>query len=535
MSYRILLLTAGLLFVANTLAGQPEPAANAQTNPSFDLLDFQIEGNTVLDDETLEKAVYPFLGPDKTLDDVEKARAALDAAYRNAGYQTVVVSVPPQDVDAEGRVRINVTEGSIETVYVTGSRYYSPTKIRETVPELAEGQVPHMPTVQNQMMALGKQAADRNVTPVLRAGSTPGKMEVELRVKDELPLHGSLEMNSRSTSNTTYSRLVGKLRYDNLWQLYHSASIQYQLSPQNPNQVELLTGTYVLPTGWQDTYLSLYTISSHSNSGIPGIQVGDLAVIGNGTTVGMRFLKPLSGWDGVTQSLSAGVDYKSFGTSTTSNTVVDYLKFVTAYEANWITEAQSTNLNLTGHFSFRGLGNTASQFASKRTDDAGQPASPDFMYLAGNFKNSYNLPEDFMLQSRLQGQVSSTFLINNEQFSAGGPLSVRGYHQSQVLGDNGLNLSMELHSPHLLRAYGDTVQNFRTLVFSDWAGLWSSNQLPSPNHNFLASAGLGLRLKMFRNLTGEFDWSYPMLAYTSLNSQVGVGQQRVDFRMLYEF
>ncbi|MDD4914165.1 MAG: POTRA domain-containing protein [Methylococcales bacterium] len=524
----------GFLNAACLAADQPQPAVNEEARPVFDILDMQIDGNTVLDDETLERAVYPFLGPDKTVDDVEKARGALEAAYRNAGYPTVVVAIPEQDVNA-GNVRLDVVEGRIETLHITGSRYYSLGKIREALPGLAEGQVPHMPSVQAQMTTLAREASDRNVTPVFRAGSTPGQMEVEVKVKDALPVHGSVEMNSRNTSDTSYSRLIGTLRYDNLWQLYHSASIQYQVSPQDPAQVGVVTGTYVMPTGWYDTRLAVYGMSISSNTLVPGVQVGDLSVIGNGSVFGLRLVKPVQDANGGLQSFTWGFDYKSFGTTTTSKTDVDYLKFIAGYDTSWRTAIAVTTLNLVGNFSFRGLGNNAAQFAAKRVNAQGVGASPDFMYLAGTLKNQLLLPWDFQLHSRVMGQASSTYLINNEQFSAGGPLSVRGYHQSQVLADNGLNLSMELHSPRLFASDWESVQNFRALAFAEWAGLWSSNLPPTPSNAYLASAGMGLRMKVFKSLSGEFDWSYPLRAYNSLTGNVGVGQQRVDFRMLYEF
>jgi hemolysin activation/secretion protein len=368
-------------------------------------------------------------------------------------------------------------------------------------------------------------------------------MEVELKVKDELPLHGSLEMNSRNTSNTTYARLIGSLRYDNLWQKHHSVSLQYQMSPENTSQVEVVTGTYVMPTGWYDTRLSLYGMSISSNTGVPGVQVGELAVVGSGTVYGLRLLKPLDVSGDDIQSLTVGFDYKSFDTTTTSNTPIAYAKFIAGYDGSWRSDISSTALNLTGNFSFRGLGNDPAQFQNKL--DASNLTNPDagalaanFMYLSGNLKNQLTLPADVLLQSRIRGQASSTFLINNEQFSVGGPLSVRGYHQSQALGDNGLNISMEIYTPKLLMSDWEKLENFRALAFAEWAGIWSRNMglLPPQNTHFsLASTGLGLRLKMLKSLTGEFDWSYPLLAYQTQTSFVGVGQQRVDFRVLYEF
>ena len=178
-------------------------------------------------------------------------------------------------------MRLNVVEGSVERLKVTGSRYFYLGKITEKVPALAAGKVPYMPDVQEQVSALGKESPDRQVTPVFRAGSTPGKTEIELKVKDELPLHGSVEINGRNSEYTSRSRVIGSIRYDNLWQRFHSASLQYQVSPENPDEVDVWSGTYVLPTGLRDSRLALYGIGISSNTQL-GTNVGGLSVVGAG-------------------------------------------------------------------------------------------------------------------------------------------------------------------------------------------------------------------------------------------------------------
>jgi len=507
-------------------------AAPAEDKPLFNIFDFQIDGNTVLDDESLERAVYPFLGPDKTVDDVEKARASLEEAYRNKGYPTVVVSIPEQDVNAD-QVRLAVLEGSIETLRVTGSRYYELGKIRDGVPALAAGQVPHMPTVQQQVSTLAQQSADRNVTPVLRAGSTPGKMEVELKVKDELPLHGSVEMNSRNSDLTTRTRLIGSIRYDNLWQKFHSASLQYQVSPENRNEVEVWSGTYVLPTGWADTRLALYGIGISSNTEL-GVSVGGMSVVGAGSIYGARLVKPLSGSDNFMHSITAGFDYKSFdqgvnqaGQDSSSPSSISYASFMTGYDGSWRSDTSSTSVNLAGHFAIRGLGNDEKEFADKRQD-----ASPNFLYLTSDVKHQQVLPKDVRLVARAGGQVSMSEMISNEQFSAGGPTSVRGYHQTELLGDHGINLSLEMHTPRLVPDDWQQVQNLRLLAFVDWANVWTINPIaPTPAQSKLASTGMGLRSLIMKHIVGELDWAYPLYQ----QGRVDVGEQRVDFRVVYEF
>ena len=75
----------------------PQPEASQSTAHTFDLLELQVEGNTLLDRVRVERAVYPFLGEGKTVKDVEAARQALEIVYRDSGYATVVVDIPEQD------------------------------------------------------------------------------------------------------------------------------------------------------------------------------------------------------------------------------------------------------------------------------------------------------------------------------------------------------------------------------------------------------------------------------------------------------
>lgn len=521
---------------APAAAAKPETGAPpAADSPVFDVLDYQVEGNTVLDVETVERAVYPHLGPGKRIEDVEKARAALEAAYRDKGYPTVVVDIPEQDVN-EGAVRLQVVEGSVEFLKISGARYYSLGKIREGVPALAEGQVPHMPTVQAQVAKLAQESADRNITPVFRAGSTPGKMEVELKVKDELPLHGGVEINGRNTEGTTRTRLISSLRYDNLWQSFHSASLQYQVSPENSDQVEVWSGTYVLPTGWEDSRLALYGIGISSNTQL-GASVGGTAVVGTGSIYGLRLVKPLPGHEGFLHTVTFGFDYKDFDQAVTlvgqdtGTTPIHYAPFMAGYDASVRTEgewASITSVGLAGHFSIRGLGNNSQEFENKRYN-----AKPDYVYFTADFKHQQLLPYDLQFLARASGQIADQPLISNEQFAVGGMQSVRGYYQTQQLGDDGLNLSAELYSPRLVPDdWADQVQNLRLLAFYDWAYLWIRDALPgNPNHYQLAATGLGLRTQVFKRFLGELDWGYPFYS----QGTVHVGEQRIDFRVNYEF
>src|SRR5262245_53579086 len=75
-----------------------QPAAAALEAARFDILEFHIDGNSLLPAEAVERAVMPHMGEGRTLRDAENARAALERRYHEAGWQTVLVTIPEQEV-----------------------------------------------------------------------------------------------------------------------------------------------------------------------------------------------------------------------------------------------------------------------------------------------------------------------------------------------------------------------------------------------------------------------------------------------------
>jgi hemolysin activation/secretion protein len=523
------LFAAWLALVPAACPGDEAPAADTP-DARFDLLDLRVDGNRVLDLETVERAVYPFLGPGKTVADVEQARAALEQAYHKAGYETVFVDIPEQEV-AGGMVVLKVTEAEVGRLRVSGSRYFALSKIRDKVPALAAGRVPHLPTVQAQLSELARQSPDLKVTPVIRAGKTPGRLEVDLQVEDRLPVHGSVELNSRSSIDTAYTRLSASIRYDNLWQRFHSASLQYFVSPQNADEVQVWSGTYAFPTGIADSRVALYGVGIDSATGVSA--VGALDVVGSGNIFGFRYVQPLPSGPGFWNSATLGLDYKNFGQSLqlvgsgSVDSPVRYLPFAAEYEAVRQGEASRTALRLGLHFSVRGLGNDPEEFANRR-----YLAEANYVYLAGLAEHDQALPFGLSLGLRLSGQAASGPLIANEQFAGGGPAGdarVRGYHQVELLGDDAVAGSFELRSPSW--NYGDWVRQFRMLAFAEGASLWTLEALPDqPSVSYLAGTGLGMRVEFWNHVAGELDWGYPLVS----TPNVRAGDSRVDFRLAYE-
>ncbi|MBK8958920.1 MAG: ShlB/FhaC/HecB family hemolysin secretion/activation protein [Proteobacteria bacterium] len=513
--------TSGVALAA--VAEQPAEAVE-----TFDIWEYQVEGNTMLPQEDVERAVYGHLGEGKSIADVNDAQKQLETLYHERGFGSVLVDVPEQDVQ-NGVVKLKVTEGRVGRMQVTGSRYFSLGRIKSKLPSLASGEVPNLSQVQKELATLAQMSRDRTITPVLKPSRTPGKLDVELKVKDTLPLHGSLELNDRYSADTTHLRLNAALHYDNLWQREHSIGIAYQVSPEASDEVEVYSANYLWRFEDSDHLLALYGVKSNTNVAT----IGTLGVIGSGVIGGARYIVPLTAFDGVYHSLSLGADYKDFDEQIgfdqggTVVTPISYLKFSAAYSGTYAWHQQLSHVEAVFNLGPDGLGNTHKEFERKRFK-----AKPSFAYLQVTADNLTPLPAGAALFARVSGQVSGDPLITNEQFSVGGVDDVRGYLEAERLGDNAVASTLELRSMNLARHYPKQLRNLELVAFTDAAALRTLSPLPgSKKSAMLWSTGLGVRVEAAKHLEAALMWAYPLRA----GDRTPSGDQRVHFNLGVEF
>ena len=509
---------------AEELMKAEQPAQDA-----FDIWEFQVEGNTLLPGIDIERAVYGFLGEQKTIDTVTAAQQQLESLYHARGYGSVYVDIPEQDVQA-GVVRLKVTEAKVARTRVTGSRYFSLGRIKSKVPSLAAGSVPNLPKVQEELAQLAQLSPDRVITPVLRPSRTPGKLEVELKVKDELPVHGNMEFNDRYSADTTRLRLSASVRYDNLWQREHSIGASYQLSPQDPTEVEVFVANYLWRFEDSPHLLALYAVKSNTDVAT----IGTLSVLGSGTIVGARYTIPLKTVGSYFHSLNLGADYKDFDEqigfqgSDAIVTPISYLMFSATYNGTWFRDKAVSHFNLALNMAPRGLGNTQKEFERKRFK-----AIPNFVTVRATADHLQPLWRDFGLFTRLDLQAADVPLVNNESYSAGGVDTARGYIESEALGDDAVALSAELRSPDLLHPRTlNWMNKLQLLAFTDTVLLNTKSPLPGLDPSqLLWSAGLGLRLTAVESLQATVFWAYPLLE----GDRTPQGDDRFHFNVGYDF
>jgi len=533
--------------VADSPAGMATNAVDR--NQMLYIKEFRVLGNHQLSRTEVEKAVYPFMGPERTPDDVEQARAALEKAFQEKGFQTVNVQIP-QQTGKRGIVFLQVAEGKIGRLNVEGSRYYTINSIKKQVPSLQPGAVPDFNKVSKEILALN-QWSDRQVIPTLTPGFEPGTVDVNLKVKDTLPWHGSAEFNNRYSFGTPEFRLNLASSYDNLWQLGHSVGGSYQTAPQQPSAVKNWNLFYTAPIPKVD-WLKLNVSYSQQNS-ISTLGGGGSS-LGNGNTAGFRFLCSLPAAKDFSQSFNWGIDFKHVNQVTQLSQVsaganvneqpLDYWPVRLNYSGVWAPSNSVTILDAGLSFGFRGaaisVGNN-SYGNESQIADAKFGADGGFIALDGDLSHTHDLPGGFQIFGKVQGQVSPEPLIFTEQFSGGGLSTCRGYLESTVIGDSGVFGTVEVRSPMLLPGHAG-INDWRVYAFLDGgtvtnvAPSGATNSVYAPSYN-LVSYGFGSRLKMFKYLNGSVDVGVPMTSQPNgqIPYSVVAWSPLVTFRLFGEF
>ncbi|MCW4460669.1 ShlB/FhaC/HecB family hemolysin secretion/activation protein [Sphingomonas sp. BT-65] len=522
-----------LVALATPAAAQDAPAAEpVATARPVDILNYRIEGNSVLSRVEVETAVLPYLGPQRPQDDVEKARAALEKVYRDKGYETVAVEIPEQEV-RDGVVRLQVTELAVGRLRVTGARFFSSEDIKKRAPSLAEGNVPNYKQVSDEIAALNK-SGERTITPALRAGDTPGTVDVDLQVEDQAPLHGTLELNDRASAQTERLRLSASLIYANLWQLGHSLSVQGQFTPQDPAQSWIVSGSYVAPI--QGTPFAVVVYGVHSDSDVAA--VGGINVLGSGDIVGVRGIYNFSQGDWK-HTLTLGLDYKNFQEDLVlgpefGRTPISYMPLTLQYATGRTGERSEFSFTAGVNVGLRGLDADELEFRLKRFN-----ASASWSSLRLDASYSYTFKNDIRYSWRVAGQLADEPLISNEEFSIGGWDSVRGYFESQELGDIGVSSQFDLYSPSLAGLIGKGVDEWRFYGFADWGYTRILDALPDIDGNIkadgkLASLGLGTRLRLAKYVNIDALLAAPLIDPGDTLTDFD-GKLRGQFRLWFAF
>lgn len=530
MTHRFTRLVAGALlgatcatFAAGARAGAPADAGDPAV-VRFDIRRFDVSGNTLLPAATVDAAVAPFAGPQRDFGDVQRALEALEGAYRQAGYTVVTVELPEQELD-QGVVRLRVVQTRIGTVKVQGNAWFDEANIRRSVPRLEAGRTPNVAAISTALNLANDNPA-KKVSLKLQGSDTEGEVDATLQVTDERPWQAMLNLDNTGTGQTGRTRAGVVLQHANLWNLDHVVSLQYTTTVEHPGRVKVYGIGYHIPLYALGDALDFYGSYSNIDSGTVTAGVFDLAVSGKGAVYGARWTQNLKKRGDYQAKLLYGVDYKAFKNSIVlfgqelGNDVTVRPASI-AYQGTLVRETSELAGSVT---LVRNLpGGSRGRQADFTRARAGAP--DDYTLLRIGASYSRVLPRDWQVRAIANGQWTNDALIPGEQFGAGGAASVRGFTEREVANDRGLGANVELYTPNLCARLNSQC---RVLAFYDAAWVRRVEALPGElASTAIASAGLGLRLFVARNLNLQLDYGHVVRAGATARA----GADRLHLRL----
>ena len=533
-----------LLALAAAAAIAASPMASAAGGEvHFTITRFQVEGNTLLPQAEIDRRVAALAGPGRSFGDLQSAVEALQDAYRRAGYSTVTVSLPEQELTG-GVVRIQVTETVIGKVTVTGNQHFDTANIRASVPSLREGQAPRLRAV-SEALQLANENPAKQATVTLAEGAAPGTVDATIAVTDQRPLRVIATLDNTGSSATGTWRTGVALQHANLFGQDHVGTLAYTTAPDRPDGVrtDLYSLGYRVPFyGIGDSLDFLYGKSNTNAPGTSPTLGGVLGFTGRGDVTSLRWNHFLGREGESSAKLVLALTHKNIDSRCNVGGVPVPIDGPTPPIAACV-PYQTTPLSLTYAAERAGLDQTLSYSAGLsrnipsgrsytnvdgRTDrysylTSGNRDSRDgFMLANGAAAFSQGLPQGWLVRLAGSAQYSDSPLVASEQFALTGAGLVRGFDERAVAADSGVVLNAEVYSPDLAPR-ANIPGPLRLLAFVD-AGHGSNKRTDGtlvPHNVDVSSVGFGTRYTWSRDFSLRLDVARVLSAGSSFTEQSG--------------
>lgn len=473
----------------------------------FDIAEFHVEGNTLLSERKIQRALAPFTGANREMADVNKAADALRDLYQQAGYAVVQVVSPVQSVTA-GRVLLKVTEDKVVAIEVKGNSAYTVENVRASLPALQMGKSFNAKRLEA-AISLANENSSKQVAVNVQPGSQLGQINTRVDVSEDRISKFMTTLDNTGSAATGYAKLGIGYQHANLWGLDHALSVQYNGSPDSLDKIGSINMGYHIP--FYQYGLSLDMIAAYSSS---STQNGAIYFAGKGTVFGARLNYALNGIGDVRHKLIFGLDYKASNNNFTGcvapcGSITEQPLSLTYFAQVARPEFQGNgSLSLVSNLTGGGQ-NSFTNYQAARMTLGTLPATPIWNALRLNLGGGVSLPNDWQVRATLNGQYTRDLLLPAEQFGAGGALSVRGYSERVASGERGYATNVELYTPDLNKYLSIPNDSLRALIFWDNARVTLNDQYPAnfvyTPHTYLSSFGLGLRVVHKRDVNIKFD------------------------------
>lgn len=480
---------------------------------------FEIIGSTVLTADDFQKITKDYISPRRiSLPELFELRNKITKLYYDKGYITSGAYIPVQELD-NGIIKIQISEGGVEDIRITGTKHLNPSYIRSrialgTTKPLNKNQLIEA----LQLLRLKDTQLIKTISAELSTGTQPGESLVEVAVTENPRWDAQVMLdNGRTPSVGTFRRQLQLTNFnllgvgDNLGITYtntagsNSIDTSYTI-PINPRNGKLTLRGGLAFSHIVEAPFEILDVNSKSNYLELTIRQPILQTPTREFALGLTASHRESG----ATLLGGAVPFPSLGADDTGTTRINALRFFQDYTV----QDKQQVLALRSQFSI-GLGTSGAL-----TTTANIPGGNFFVW-RGQSQYINLLAEDTLLLLQGDVQLANRSLVPLEQLGLGGQDSVRGYRQDQLLTDSGIFLSAEVRFP--IFKIRDPKIVLQIAPFIDFGHGFNQGGATNPSPNNLFSVGLGFRFNLSDRLTARLDWGIPL---TSISGSKKTLQER---------
>jgi hemolysin activation/secretion protein len=476
---------------------QPEPP-----NPSdfrFLVRQIRVTGNTVLETEIAD-IVNHFLADHDTatFDELISLRSLITQLYINNGYINSGAFLPNNQDLSDGEVEIQVVEGRLEDIQITGLTRLQEVYIRSRL-NLANSTPLNRQDLEEALQLLQLNPLIQQVNAELTAGSAPGQNILLVEVKEASPFQLGVGGDNYQSPSIGAEQFSVQASYDNLLGLGDRISAGYGIT----EGLDSFDVGFSIPVNPMDGTLSLGY--SNDDSLIIETDFEDLDIRSESETFSLGLRQPIVKTPTEEFALGLGVDLRrsttflegepfsfSVGPEDGESNVT-----VIRLSQDWVERDTRSVLAARSQFS---IGIDAFDATVNDTGTDGR-----FVAWIGQFQWLQQLSPRFVLVSRLNAQLTPDSLLPLERFGFGGADTVRGYRQNQLVTDNGILGATELRFSLLPDS-----NRLQIIPFVEAGHGWN-NDTPDPDPATLVSLGLGLRWLITPDLSVRVDYGFPLV------------------------
>ncbi len=454
---------------------------------------FVFTGNHVFSDEQLSEITSAYENRIITSAELQEVREKISRHYIEHGHINSGAVIPDQEV-VDGTVTLQIVEGVLSSLEVSGNYYLNSDYIRERL-LLGTGPPLKLGDLQRHVQLLHRNPIIKRINAELAPGNRRGESHLRVLVEEERPYQLMLEIDNQRPPSIGAHQYALSGHHGSL--TGRGDMLSGRLS--TTKGLGDLSLSYTLPLDARDTLLGVKFEKSRSFVVEKPFDAVDIR--SESKSFGLNISRPIIRSKSDQLSLDLGLERRRSKT------------FLLGFPFSFSAGARNGQSSVTAlRFSQSWLRQSRVQAVAVKSvfnlgiDALGatiNPEGPDgrFFTWLGQFQWARRLgKEGHQVIFRGGMQLSADSLLPMEKFVIGGADTVRGYRENLLVRDNGLVVSMEYRIPFFK---GDRETPRLWLApFFDYGRAWDKFG-ETPNPRSISSAGVGLRWDPHRQIHAE--------------------------------